>query len=178
MRTFTFTDGTSDKFWNIDLAGRAFTVIYGRTGTKGRAQAKSFADAATAQKEHDKLVAEKLRKGYVETNATPPVVAADSLELRSLEQSLVDNPDDVATHAAYADYLAEQGDPRGEFAQHQLALEDESRPKIERARLAIAEDKLLVKHAREWLGAAGKFLVGDWSGTGKPYEYRDRKSVV
>jgi uncharacterized protein (TIGR02996 family) len=172
MRTFTFTDGESDKFWNIELSGKSFTVTFGRTGTKGRAQTKSFPSAAAAQKEHDKLVGEKLRKGYVEANAPAAAAAPDSVELRALEQALVDHPDDVATHSAYADYLTEQGVPRGEFAQVQIALEDPSRAKIERARLAVAEDKLLRQHARTWLGGAGKYLVGDWSGTGKPYEFR------
>jgi uncharacterized protein (TIGR02996 family) len=40
----------------------------------------------------------------------------------ALETALFDHPDDLATHMAYADLLREQGDPRGEFIQVQLAL--------------------------------------------------------
>jgi uncharacterized protein (TIGR02996 family) len=99
----------------------------------------------------------------------------DTPERRALEAALVENPDDLATHSDYADYLAEQGDPRGEFVQTQLALEDSSRPLAERGRLALAEKKLLKARAAEWLGDAGRFLVGDWSGGGLPYHVRFRR---
>ena len=61
----------------------------------------------------------------------------------------------MAGWRAYADYLAERGDPRGEFMQVQLALEDESRPAAERKKLAAREKALLKKHERDWLGAVG-----------------------
>src|SRR3954453_14503674 len=67
MRCFTFTDDKSNKFWNIDLQGKRFTVQFGKTGAAGQTQIKEFADEAAARREHDKLVAEKLKKGYVET---------------------------------------------------------------------------------------------------------------
>jgi uncharacterized protein (TIGR02996 family) len=38
----------------------------------------------------------------------------------ALEEALAENPDDRATHAAYADLLTEQNDPRGEFIQVQI----------------------------------------------------------
>jgi uncharacterized protein (TIGR02996 family) len=90
----------------------------------------------------------------------------------SLERALVENPDDLAAHSAYADYLMEQGDPRGEFIQVQLALEDERRTPGEREELRNREQTLLRQHAREWLGDAGRFLHGDWSGPDKPYHYQ------
>ena len=36
MRTFTYTDEKSNKFWNIDLQGKRFTVSFGRIGTQGQ----------------------------------------------------------------------------------------------------------------------------------------------
>jgi predicted DNA-binding WGR domain protein len=42
------------------------TVSWGRIGTKGQMQIKQFADESRAAAELSKLVAEKLRKGYVE----------------------------------------------------------------------------------------------------------------
>ena len=41
-------------------------VRFGRIGTAGQSQTKSFANDAKAQHEADKLIAEKLKKGYVE----------------------------------------------------------------------------------------------------------------
>ena len=70
MRRFEFRDGKSAKFWAIDLAGRSFTVTFGRLGTKGQTQTKTFKDEAAALKEHDNLIKEKLGKGYVETTPT------------------------------------------------------------------------------------------------------------
>jgi len=67
-QSFHFKDGSSDKFWRIRLEGTSFTVHYGRVGTNGQSQTKSFASESIAEKECDKLVAEKLKKGYVCTS--------------------------------------------------------------------------------------------------------------
>src|SRR5262245_17242838 len=77
-----------------------------------------------------------------------------------LEEALVRDPDDLATHAAYADLLQEEGDPRGEFVRVQLALEDESKPPDEREQLQRREKELLDRHGRDWLGGLGEFLIG------------------
>ena len=76
MRSFTFSEGTSNKFWNIDLQGGQITVTFGKIGTNGQTQVKSFADDAAAKKEHDKLVAEKTKKGYAETTVASTPAAA------------------------------------------------------------------------------------------------------
>jgi uncharacterized protein (TIGR02996 family) len=171
VRTFVFTDGSSSKFWHIEFEGIQFTIQFGRAGTKGQTQTKSFATALLARKEHDELVAEKLKKGYVETTPAP-AGAPVSPERLALEKALVAHPDEVAAHSAYADYLVEAGDPRGELIQVQLALEDETRTKAERNSLRKRESALLAKYAREWMGDLGRMLVGTWSGEDKPYHYR------
>jgi uncharacterized protein (TIGR02996 family) len=75
-----------------------------------------------------------------------------------LEAALAADPDDVAAHAAYADLLTEEGDPRGEFIQVQLALEDEAKPPEERAVLKQREAELLAAHERDWLSDLGPLL--------------------
>jgi uncharacterized protein (TIGR02996 family) len=170
MRTFVFTDEKSNKFWNIDLQGTRFTVNFGKVGSRGQTQLKDFPDEEKARKAHDKLVAEKLGKGYVETTAGQSP-ALSPLQ-QSLEAALAENPDDLAAHSAYADYLMEQGDPRGEFIQVQLALEDPSRLGVERGQIRVRETELLKEHGRQWLGDLGRLLVGEWSGEDKPYHYR------
>src|SRR5262245_8654500 len=75
--------------------------------------------------------------------------------LRSaLEVALAANPDDLAAHMAYGDYLAEQGDPRGELVQVQLALEDPSRSASQRKSLQKREKELLARHLPTWMGPA------------------------
>ncbi len=97
----------------------------------------------------------------------------------ALESALVENPDDLATHYAYADYLQEQSDPRGEFIQIQLALEDPQRSEAERRRLQARADELQQAHQREWLGVLADELLGTiegrvelWSENERPYEIR------
>lgn len=160
MRTFEFNDGKSKKFWNIELEGASFTVTYGRIGATGQTQTKDFSSDSKAQAAYDKLVAEKLGKGYVETIAGPAATAAPTTSSgKALENAIFANPDDLGAHAAYADWLFEQGDPRGEFIQVQLALEDPNKSAKERKDLQKREKELLDKHQREWLGdLAPRFL--------------------
>jgi predicted DNA-binding WGR domain protein len=65
-REFQFVEGTSSKFWAIDLAGTDVVVAFGRIGTAGQTQRKEFASADAAKKQYDKLIAEKVGKGYKE----------------------------------------------------------------------------------------------------------------
>lgn len=64
MPRYEFSEGSSNKFWQIDLSGKSFTTTYGKIGTSGQTTVKSFSDNAAAKKEYDKLIAEKVKKGY------------------------------------------------------------------------------------------------------------------
>ncbi|MDH6307043.1 putative DNA-binding WGR domain protein [Parabacteroides sp. PF5-5] len=66
-RVFVFQDFKSQKFWSIDVDGSCYTVNYGKLGTDGQTQQKEFSSPEEAQKAADKLIAEKTKKGYVET---------------------------------------------------------------------------------------------------------------
>lgn len=65
-RRFEFVEGSSDKFWEIEIAGTDVTVTFGRRGTNGQTKTKSFPYEAAAKKHADKLIEEKTGKGYVE----------------------------------------------------------------------------------------------------------------
>ena len=64
MPRYEFSEGSSNKFWEINLNGKAFTTTYGKIGTSGQTSIKTWKDNAEAKKEYDKLVAEKVKKGY------------------------------------------------------------------------------------------------------------------
>jgi uncharacterized protein (TIGR02996 family) len=148
MRTFQYSDAKSNKFWDIEVSGDSFTVTYGKVGSKGQTQTKTFPSPDKAQAAADKLIAEKLGKGYRET--TP---ASGPAPLRTaLETALEEDPDDLAAHMAYADFLHEQGDPRGEFIQTQLALEDPKLTRAQREALQKKEADLLARHGLGWFG--------------------------
>ena len=154
MRTFEFHDARSHKFWMIDVRGNGFTVTFGKVGTPGQTRTRDFATPEKAQAAADRLIRGKTAKRYIET--TPPVATAQAV---AFERALAENPDDVAGWSAYADYLTEQGSPRGEFIQVQLALEDESRPAAERKTLRAREKALLKTHERDWLGNLAPHLL-------------------
>jgi len=48
------------------VAGAEVTVRYGRTGSSGQTNTKTFPDEASAVKHANKLLAEKTEKGYRE----------------------------------------------------------------------------------------------------------------
>jgi len=64
MPRYEFVEGASKKFWEIALEGTSFTTTYGRIGTDGQMSMKEFDSEETAKTEHDKLIAEKTKKGY------------------------------------------------------------------------------------------------------------------
>jgi predicted DNA-binding WGR domain protein len=63
-REYQLVEGTSNKFWAIELDGSKYTVQYGRIGTAGQTQTKKFKTPEEAQKAYVKLVHEKVSKGY------------------------------------------------------------------------------------------------------------------
>jgi DNA ligase-1 len=65
-RRFVFIGGGSDKFWEVAVHGPEVVVRYGRNGTNGQNETKTFGDADAAAKHAEKKIAEKVRKGYVE----------------------------------------------------------------------------------------------------------------
>ncbi len=81
IRKFNFVEGSSDKFWHISWDATSFTVCYGRRGTNGTSKTT---DSSSVDAEVNKLIASKVKKGYVEetggtaTVVTPTPVAAST----------------------------------------------------------------------------------------------------
>lgn len=73
-----YQDATSNKFWNIEAAGNTFTVTYGKIGTNGQTQTKSFDTEEKCLKEAQKLLSEKLKKGYQSSGETDIAVSTAS----------------------------------------------------------------------------------------------------
>ncbi len=65
-RELIYMDAKSSKFWTIEQEGASHTVTYGRIGSKGQSSTKTFADEAAATKDAEKLIKEKVGKGYVD----------------------------------------------------------------------------------------------------------------
>jgi predicted DNA-binding WGR domain protein len=65
-RRFEFIEGNSRKFWAVAREDASLIIRFGRIGTTGQVQTKTFADEPRAEREMAKLIAEKIGKGYNE----------------------------------------------------------------------------------------------------------------
>jgi predicted DNA-binding WGR domain protein len=79
-RRFEMVEGSASKFWEVTENGASLTIRYGRIGTNGQTQEKSFADEAKASAAAAKLIAEKTGKGYVEVSADAQSTATDAAD--------------------------------------------------------------------------------------------------
>jgi predicted DNA-binding WGR domain protein len=90
VKKLHYSDGKSDKFWTITIEGNSHTVHYGRVGTNGQTQTKEFSTDAEALKSYEKLVQQKLKKGYVEVNSDTNLIqetpAENKTELQDTQQ--------------------------------------------------------------------------------------------
>ncbi len=64
MERFELIEGSSNKFWEVWVTAKTLSVRWGRIGSEGQTKSKAFASAALAGAERDKLIAEKVKKGY------------------------------------------------------------------------------------------------------------------
>ncbi len=61
-----FNDEKSHKFYKIELKGNHFKVVYGKIGSDGKSSIKEFDSEDKAKNEAEKLIKQKLKKGYLE----------------------------------------------------------------------------------------------------------------
>lgn len=78
-RELIYMDAKSSKFWTIEQQGVGHTVTYGRIGTKGQTSSKTFESEQAAKKDAEKLIKEKLAKGYVEADQASTSPSAPDL---------------------------------------------------------------------------------------------------
>jgi predicted DNA-binding WGR domain protein len=97
-REFQFSEGSSNKFWAIEVNGKSQTVNYGRVGTNGQTQTKEFGSEAEAIKASDKLIAEKLKKGYREVTSGTKSVGTPTAKLKKAESD--ESPEKPKSEAA------------------------------------------------------------------------------
>ncbi len=125
MPRYELSDGSSNKFWDITLTGSKFTVTFGKIGTNGQTQLKEFKTDSEAQVAYEKLIAEKTKKGYREVGGGAAAAKGDARH-PELEAAVEADPYDREAYSVLADWLQEQGDPRGELIALQLAGKDKA----------------------------------------------------
>lgn len=160
LRRFEYSDGKSNKFWEVEVAGTSCTVRYGRIGTDGREQTTPCGSAAGATREAERMIRSKLKKGYVEVSADDAAGGAEEEESvddspkAALERKLAASADDYDSWLVYADMLSNEGDPRGEYVTLGVALDKALAAKQadEVERLRLREWDLLRANAKAWFG--------------------------
>jgi len=85
-RRFEFVGGGSSKFWEVEVAGKQLTITFGKLGATGQTQVKKLGDAAGAKREADKLIAQKLKKGYAEAKAGAATVPRTKTKAQALAE--------------------------------------------------------------------------------------------
>lgn len=65
-RRFEYTEGTSNKFWEISQDKNKYTTRWGKIGTEGSSKVKTWGTEWEATDEAEKLIRSKQRKGYEE----------------------------------------------------------------------------------------------------------------
>jgi predicted DNA-binding WGR domain protein len=107
MRRFELVGGGSSKFWEISRDDSDVTVRYGRIGGAGQSGVKSFPTVAAATAHVDRLVAEKVKKGYTEVGApvaaptvaapvVPPAPPAGPVDVAAVDEDALSWPEDLA----------------------------------------------------------------------------------
>ena len=103
MRRFEYVQGNQAKFWEISRRGALLTVGSGRIGGTSKVRNKQLTDYMAAEQEFDRLIRDKLRRGYVEVEAAsePEGPASD----RSVRLKSVDGERTLELKAAATRYL-------------------------------------------------------------------------
>lgn len=71
-------------------------------------------------------------------------------EEKAFRQAIIEEPDDDGIRLIYADWLEEQGNPRGEFIRLQIELEHVESTDSRRAEYLDREQEMLQEHREEW----------------------------
>ncbi len=142
MRRYELVEGTSSKFWEIDVSESSFTARWGRIGAKGQEKTQDFDSPAEAKAAAEKLIAEKLKKGYslVDSSDAGQSVVPSALPVNAeLEAKLAANRDDVAAWGVYADWLIEKGEGWGEVIARAIAGKPDEGKQQETAQALLGE---------------------------------------
>ena len=76
MERYEFSDGKSNKFWQIEQQGAELHIAWGKIGTNGQSQVKDFDSETKAHVAKAKLIAEKTGKGYAAAGQAPMAAGA------------------------------------------------------------------------------------------------------
>lgn len=171
MARYETGTGKDKRFWEIIVSGDEFYTRHGRVGGDGKVGTrKQFASPAEAGSAADKSVKAKVKQGYKRVDE----VVGEHARNPDLEAAIAVDPYDDGGYLVYADWLQEQGDPRGGLASLQQARAGSPDGSRRQGDLAIEEEGFARKHRNALLPARlRKFLGQPWGkGRGCALEWR------
>jgi predicted DNA-binding WGR domain protein len=80
--------GDSNKFWTIEQVDKKYIVQWGKIGTEGRSNEKEFSTRDDCSKEVEKLIKEKISKGYSETNDLTNIPVKQISEYKPMDEEV------------------------------------------------------------------------------------------
>jgi uncharacterized protein (TIGR02996 family) len=154
-------EGDAHVFWEISQFGAVIKIRHGKYLSAGRTSEKRFDDKQAATAAFEKAIEEKRADGFSEP--TPKEVIGGSsrkgVSARNpeLEALIEEDPADLSRYLIYADWLQQQGDPRGELivAQHTLA----TAPEKDLETVDHVEWRLLRDFGHELLGPVSRYTL-------------------
>ena len=87
-RLFINQTGDSNKFWRIEQTDNSYTVTWGKIGTDGRTNDKTFSSADDCGREVEKLIKEKISKGYHEVSDYDSIPDKPIQEYKPMEEGV------------------------------------------------------------------------------------------
>ncbi len=87
-RIFINQTGDSNKFWTIEQFDEKYSVQWGKLGTDGRSNEKEFSTKDECSKEVEKLIKEKISKGYSETNDLTNIPVKQISEYKPMDEEV------------------------------------------------------------------------------------------
>jgi uncharacterized protein (TIGR02996 family) len=154
VRRYEGRERGNKRFWEISISGKTTITVDGIIGRKGKTEKLTWYDAANAKTEYDRMIASHLAKKYVLVSETASEQLKKSAESKTksegdFETNIRQNPDDAAAWLVYADWLTEQGDPRGEL----IVVQEARARKPKDNALKRREDALMDNHYDVFVGA-------------------------
>ncbi len=143
MRRFELVDGKSSKFWEVDTEGKDVIVRFGKIGTNGQTQTKSFPTPEKAKTEHHNLVKEKTRKGYSE------VTTSSDRDEETPSATPDDGAPDGAAEPAIAARIAKPKTSKKEAPKPESSTSDDGWVDASNGyKVALVDGKLVAMNAR------------------------------
>ncbi|MCP4131884.1 MAG: WGR domain-containing protein [bacterium] len=86
-KNLEYKDDRSAKFWSIEVSGNSNTVTYGKIGAEGTIKTKEFQSSEEALKDAEKLVSQKIKKGYYKIDKNYQTIKESDYRVISEEEA-------------------------------------------------------------------------------------------